>query len=205
MERLVSSQGAQAKAKESQAAVKALEAQVATYSAALTALPPSADGVQAPAHMSTGHQGVQEILRAASDCATPLTTCRVDCVSADGASAGGVAGLIAAAMVSARGGNIGWLQFPSSSGAPTEAPPVAQDESPAAAEQSLVAPTSGTAPAVPVKASVVDQIKQLDSAKMDVLGARAAKVSAVCASTKCWIKRLMCCFFRSFSPSWRLS
>ena len=66
----MASQGAQAKAKDSQAAVKALEAQVASYVAGLVSLPAergnSVDGdlpaAAASVHMTMGHKGVLEIV-----------------------------------------------------------------------------------------------------------------------------------------------
>lgn len=184
--------------------MKALEAQVSTYSAALTALPPS-DAVQASAaaaHMGTGHQGVLDIVNSATEGTNSPTVCRVDCLSADGSSASGAAVLIAAAMLSARGGNIGWLQFPSSSGADTAQVPMSQEAASAVADTSSPNPAVVAMPALAAKGSVADQIKQLDSAKLEVLNARAAKVGLFVGCHN-FPRGLICSFL--FSHSWRPS
>ncbi len=161
VDRLVASQGAQAKAKESQAAVKALEGVVAAYNADLVPLP-SADGemmMELAQHMKLGHKGVLEIVEqnpvggggGGGDggivVATAVTRIDLSAESAPPSSSAsssssppppvlswedGAAANALQTLLYLRGGRIGWLPATSSSSSSAPSHSVVSD---AAAEQ----------------------------------------------------------------------
>jgi hypothetical protein len=151
---------------------------VAAYTATLTALPPSPDSPSAAAHMSTGLQGVLEILTAAP---VPSTVCRVDCAAADTAAADGVARSIVGAALQCRGGRIGWLPQLSS---PTAVTPSTSSEATAIVDSAsreevgngAVNGEAAVSSTAQQSRSAADEVASLGADKKQVLAARAAKV-----------------------------
>lgn len=149
----MAAQGAQAKAKESQAAVKALEGLVAAYNADLVPLPSADDEMDLVAqHMKLGHKGVLEIVEqnpvgggGSGVVATGTAVSRIDLSaessppSSSSASSSSCPPAAAAPVLSwedgaaanalqtllhLRGGRIGWLPATSSSSSASPSPPL---------------------------------------------------------------------------------
>lgn len=177
VERLVASQGAQAKAKESQAAVKALESLVAAYASSLVPLPaPPAGG---PAHLSVGLPGVIELGDIAG-----TAVCRVDCAAAEGGSVEAAATSVFTAAVTARQGRIGWLSGLASSSASSAGEPKLESAVDDHDEGSSTSVGNGGDGVQEVQASVAsspsvaERVAQLDAAKRSVLAARSEKLES---------------------------
>lgn len=195
VERLVAFQGAQAKAKESQAAVKALEALVAAYSSQLVPTGATAGdsgdaGGEAEAasegvadHMKTGHPGVVSI------CEGGAAVCRVNLHADPDASPAWAeaSGQAVRALLARRGGVIGWLRAAPGT-APAGALPSHEPAS-TGSESSALAPVFNTTAASKEKSPLVlsAQIQQLDEAKLKTLTLKADTVSSLlCNSVLCY-------------------
>ena len=183
VERLIASQGAQAKSKEAQAAVKALEGQLATYRAELVSVSNSETisfgSNEMAEHMLTGSQGVLDI--AESGC---IEVVRIDCA---GGNAETLAQTASTAIIRTKGGRIGWLPETSvTSPAPDVALDkggeiLAADQSPPeshwmSADKAFSAGV-GSEGIVPMVVPMQDHIKQLDKRNMSTLASRAQKVT----------------------------
>lgn len=191
VERLVASQGAQAKAKDSQAAVKVLEGQVATYTVGLVSLPTQAGdsttgnladpttATTVPEHMTFGHKGVLEIIAKSGHSSAGRDLIRLDCASAELASAELVASAVFSAMQQARGGIIGWLSH-SSVSAEESFDNKSQLEINAIGSKECVQEVLHECfPSFhdkPRTSSVTDEVSRLGTEKLETLKARSLKV-----------------------------
>lgn len=176
----MSSQGAQAKAKESQAAVKALEPLVSAYNSNLVALDVAPDAVE---HMKTGHKGVVEILAVSTSCQAHRVNAAV---SLEGQVLADTAQSIVETAVSLKGGCIGWLDTPSSSSgtqhkedldhdSPSDDTASGKPVSPENAPDLLNSLDLSPGDAPPLSA-LAKEIQQLEADKLTVLSDKAAKV-----------------------------
>lgn len=189
VERLVNSQGAQAKAKESQAAVKALEGLVAAYNSNLVALEDSTGQPRAASaeHMKSGHKGVVEI---AAGAGASCSVCRLNAaVAAEGQALADMAQSVVQAAVALKGGCIGWLdaplaQAPAQSRTPGSVNGTADSShdvpssSVPALEHSLL-PSSDDGPAQAAPSALAQQLQQLEADKLRALADKAAKVLSI--------------------------
>lgn len=197
----MSSQGAQAKTKESQAAVKALEALLSAYNANLVPLEETETTAEHSAastaeeeghylHLKTGHKGVVEIATASSSCHLPCLVHRINVVEAvEGQALADIAHAVVQAALKVKGGCIGWLTAPNpSADAPRrESVNTAMGSAAASSASSAVACGSEEdkldadlkALAVVPKAQDVlaQQLQQLEGDRLKALSNKAAKVS----------------------------
>jgi len=171
----VTSQGAQAKAKDSQAAVKALESLLSTYSALLIPTASGQVGDGDAEHMKMGHQGVADICEQGA-----AAVCRVNLHSEPEPSPtwtkplGQACGL----LLSLRGGRIGWL--PGLVGGTEPDAQVDHEVATVGAEGFVPTPThlqNATVGAAEPVRDISAQIQQLDAAKLKALTCKANMVS----------------------------
>ena len=209
VDRLVAAQGAQAKAKESQAAVKALEGIVAAYNADLVPLPSSESGeTDLAQHMKLGHKGVLEIVEQSSNLGDGLGATAVSRVDLSAESTppssssssspssphplsweDGAAAKALQTLLHLRGGRIGWL--PTTSVAVYEHASSSEQVSSESAEQSMGSAEDAPSAALsgggadihlkPVIGGLGDQLKELDSVKLKTLTEKADKVGTTCS------------------------
>lgn len=170
----MASQGAQAKAKESQAAVKALEALLTAYAAQLVPITAAADEASdvRPEHMKTGHKGV------AASCEQGTAVCRVDLNQSDPEPAAAWTEPLDQALgelLTLHGGRIGWLYTLADAAPSGRAPePTAGPRLPAEEEAGPAGLLESSAGAEP---NISAQIQQLDAVSMKSLTSKADKVS----------------------------
>lgn len=166
----MTSQGAQAKAKDSQAAVKALEGLLVTYSAQLIPIANDEAGDGATEHMKMGHKGAAEIFEQGA------SVCRVNLHSDPEPSPTWTEPLNQACtlLLSLRGGRIGWL--PDLLGGTEHSD---KEVAAVGAESFASTPTDLQNPAYGAAEPVCDvsaQIQQLDAAKLKALTLKANTV-----------------------------
>jgi hypothetical protein len=184
MDRLTAKLGANAKAKESQVGIKALEASVAQYTATMEPIE-SPPGETGPEFMRLTSAGVREIIEAQSR-DKRCTVCRVNAVGEEAVEDG--AQQAVAAVLARRGNSIGWLgelcaaaeqalagDGASAAGGAVEAQVPGASAEPVAAEASKPVPAEAE-PEAPSHASAMETIAQLDDKKRQALAKKAEKV-----------------------------